>query len=155
MSNTDSTGKPIKIGDSVRWRGKLYTIKAFKEERHPTWGCPYLEFEELLHLSDEEPYEVSVDLVASRTRRPSPSPIAMSPQRGAFGEPRDSQRSIGKAVDKGGAISMPTLTKLLELLAAKTDYPHHIEVSITTGPLIKNLDNERDALETIRRLETA
>lgn len=75
------------------------------------------------------------------------------PQRGKFGEPRDSTASVAKAVEKGGAITMPTLVRLLELLAAKTDYPHHVEVAITTGPLVKTIDNERDALETVRRLE--
>lgn len=76
------------------------------------------------------------------------------PQRGAFGEPRDSTKSIAKAVEKGGAITMPTLTRLLALLVEKTDYPHHIEVAVTVGGLVKILDNERDTLETIRRLET-
>ncbi len=75
------------------------------------------------------------------------------PQRGAFGEPRDSTTSVAKAVEKGGAIKFETLARLLELLEAKTDYPHHIEVAITVGALVKTLDNERDALETIRRLE--
>ena len=77
-----------------------------------------------------------------------------SPQRGVFGQPRDSTASIAKAVEKGGAITLPTLTRLLELLAEKTDYPHHIEVCVTVGALNKQLDNERDALETIRRLES-
>ena len=29
-----------------------------------------------------------------------------------------------------------------------------VEVAVTVGPLLKQLDNERDALETIRRLES-
>ena len=77
----------------------------------------------------------------------------MKTQRGAFGEPRGSTRSVAKAVEKGGAITTPTLARLLTLLAEKTDYPHHVEVAVTVGPLLKTLDNERDALETIRRLE--
>jgi hypothetical protein len=81
--------------------------------------------------------------------------MAMGNQRGAFGESRNSTRSVAKAVEMGGAITMPTLARLLELLVEKTNYPHHIEVAITTGGLVKTLDNERDALETIRRLEAA
>ena len=76
-------------------------------------------------------------------------------QRGKFGEPRGSTASVAKAVEKGGAITMPTLTRLLTLLQEKTDYPHHIEVAITFGAQVKTVDNERDALETVRRLEAA
>jgi len=68
------------------------------------------------------------------------------PQRGMFGQPR--------AVDKGGEITLATLARLLTLLAGRTDYPHHVEVSVTVGPIVKTIDNERDALETVRRLET-
>lgn len=75
------------------------------------------------------------------------------PQRGAFGKPRDSTESVAKAVEKGGAITFETLQRLCQLLDEKTDYPYHIEVPITTGALVKTIDNERDALETIRRLE--
>lgn len=63
MGHMDSTGKPLKVGDTVEWRGQFYTIKAFKEERHPILGVPFIEFEEPLHLQDEQPHEVSVDLV--------------------------------------------------------------------------------------------
>lgn len=75
------------------------------------------------------------------------------PQRGKFGEPRDSTGSIAKAVEKGGAITGGTLERLLKLLAFKTDYPHHVSVEITVGGLMKTIDNERDAVETVRRLE--
>ena len=74
------------------------------------------------------------------------------PQRGAFGESRNSMRSVSKAVEKGGAITMPTLAHLLLLLEEKTDDPYHIEVAVTRGALVKTIDNERDALETVRRL---
>jgi hypothetical protein len=77
------------------------------------------------------------------------------PQRGAFGEPRDSTKSVDKAVEKGGAITMITLERLLTLLTEETDYPHHVEVAITVGGVVKTVDNERDALETVRRLESA
>jgi hypothetical protein len=61
--NQDSTGKPIFVGDRVRWRGQEYTIKAFKEERDPVFNTPMLEFEEPLHIDNEKPYEFSIDLV--------------------------------------------------------------------------------------------
>lgn len=76
------------------------------------------------------------------------------PQRGKFGERRNSTASVAKAVEKGGAITLPSLIRLLELLKERTDYPHHIEVAVTVGPLVKTLDNEHDTLETIRRLES-
>lgn len=66
---------------------------------------------------------------------------------------RGKPEGILEAVEKKGAITMPTLVRLMELLKEKTSYPHHIEVAVCTGPLLKVLDNETDALETIRRLE--
>lgn len=77
------------------------------------------------------------------------------PQRGKFGQPRTAVASIHKAVEKGGTIELATLHELLELLATKTDYPFHVAVEVTTGGLLKTIDNERDAKETIRRLKTA
>lgn len=74
-------------------------------------------------------------------------------QRGEYGEPRGSTKSVAKAVKKGGAITANTLARLLALLAEKTDYPYHVEVAVTVGALVKTVDNERDALETVRRLE--
>jgi hypothetical protein len=73
-------------------------------------------------------------------------------QRGKFGEPRGSTASVAKAVEKGGAITLSTLRRLLDLLAEKTNYDHHIEVAVTVGPMVKTIDNERDALETVHRL---
>lgn len=68
---------------------------------------------------------------------------------------RSTADGVLEAVALGGRITMPTLVRLLELLSAKTAYRHHIEIAIDTGALLKTLDNEEDALETIRRLETA
>ncbi len=59
----DSTGKPVKIGDHVRWRGQFYTIKAFRVERHPHYNVPFVDFEQPLHRTDEEPHEFSIDLM--------------------------------------------------------------------------------------------
>lgn len=60
---------------------------------------------------------------------------------------------IAMAVHKGGEITRPTLDRLLELLKTKTDLKHHIAVEIFTPTMLKTIDNEDDALETIRRLE--
>ena len=68
---------------------------------------------------------------------------------------RNTADGVLQAVALGGRITMPTLVRLLELLPAKTTYRHHIEIAIDTGALLKTLDNEEDALETIRRLESA
>lgn len=58
----DSTGKYIMIGDRVRFRGKEYTIKNFKAGvgRIGTMGIEFVEDE--VH-TDEQPDEISVDLV--------------------------------------------------------------------------------------------
>lgn len=81
---------------------------------------------------------------------------AYRPVRGKFGEPRDTASSVMRAVQNGGEIQPDTLTELLELLRTKTDYHFHIEVAIqpTGSALLKTIDNERDAKETIRRLRT-
>jgi hypothetical protein len=78
------------------------------------------------------------------------------PTRGSIDDPsRSGASSILRAVEKGGAIQMATLAELVELLAAKTDYHFHVEVAVlpTGGALLKTIDNERDAQETIRRLK--
>ena len=77
--------------------------------------------------------------------------------RGATDDPlRSGADSILHAVDKGGAIKLDTLTELLDLLRTKTDYKFHIEVAVlpSKSALLKTIDNERDAKETIRRLRT-
>lgn len=74
--------------------------------------------------------------------------------RGKIDDPnRTGADSILRAVEKGGEITMPTLIELLELLRTKTDYHFHIQVAVLTNAVLKTLDNERDALETIRRLK--
>lgn len=67
---------------------------------------------------------------------------------------RSGADSILRAVKNGGAIQMETLTELLDLLRTKTDYHVHVEVAVlpSGGALLKTIDNERDAQETIRRL---
>lgn len=78
------------------------------------------------------------------------------PTRGTIDDPnRSGASSILRAVEKGGAITQETLATLLELFRTKTDYHVHVEVAVlpSGGALLKTIDNERDALETIRRLK--
>lgn len=61
MMHQDSVGRPIKVGDRVRWRGDEYTIKAFGEPGG-AFGAPLLEFEEALKFHGV-PDETQVDLI--------------------------------------------------------------------------------------------
>ena len=82
---------------------------------------------------------------------------AYMPIRGKIDDPsRTGADSILRAVEKGGEIQIDTLTELLDLLRTKTDYQFHVEVAIlpSKSALLKTIDNERDAQETIRRLRT-
>ena len=60
----DSTGRPIKVGDTVTWRGQHYTIRGFGETIGRC-GTRAIEFEEPLHVEDEVPDEIGVDLVGA------------------------------------------------------------------------------------------
>lgn len=78
------------------------------------------------------------------------------PTRGKIDDPlRTGADSVVRAVEKGGAIQIDTLKELLDLLGTKTTYAFHIEVAIlpTGSAIMKTIDNERDAQETIRRLK--
>lgn len=68
---------------------------------------------------------------------------------------RNRADGILRAVASGGEIRLNTLKELLDLFEAKTDYHVHIEVAVlpSGGALLKTIDNERDAQETIRRLK--
>jgi hypothetical protein len=68
---------------------------------------------------------------------------------------RSSADEIVRTVEEKGAITDPTLAKLLDLLERKTNYKVHVAVEIVTGAILKTVDNEEDALESIRRLEGA
>lgn len=57
----DSTGRPIKVGDRVRFRGQEYTIKDFAYGQG-SFGTAAIEFEEDQHIS-EVADEISVDLI--------------------------------------------------------------------------------------------
>ena len=57
----DSTGKPIKIGDKVRFRGQIYTIKEFKPYLGLYDTCA-ISFEETQHVP-EIADEIKVDLI--------------------------------------------------------------------------------------------
>lgn len=65
---------------------------------------------------------------------------------------RNHADGILEAVGKGGSIQMETLVELLALLKAKTKYHFHVAVEVRTGAMLKTIDNEEDAQETIRRL---
>lgn len=68
---------------------------------------------------------------------------------------RNRADGILRAVHSGGAIQLETLKELLDLFEVKTDYHVHIEVAVlpSGSALLKTIDNERDAKETIRRLK--
>ncbi len=68
---------------------------------------------------------------------------------------RKSPEAIQDAVAMGGRIRRETLDRLLDLLPKKTNYLHWIALEVRTPALLKTIDNEDDALETIRRLEAA
>jgi hypothetical protein len=78
------------------------------------------------------------------------------PTRGTLDSPRGAASSVLRAVRKGEPILPATLTELLDLLHTKTDYAYHVAVEIlpTGSAILKTIDNERDAQETIRRLKT-
>ena len=90
----------------------------------------------------------------TQTKKKSTRAAEYRPTRGVDAA-RGSADGILRAVDQGGAIQMDTLTELLELFQTKTDYHVHIEVAIlpSQSALLKTIDNERDAQETIRRLK--
>lgn len=59
----DSTGKIVKVGDPVKFRGKEYTIKEFLSTKS-TGGTSQIAFEEKQH-TDEIADEVSIDLIST------------------------------------------------------------------------------------------
>lgn len=63
----DSAGRPIAVGDVVRWRGHLYTIRSFGPSAGRV-GTLSIVFEELLHV-EEIPDEIGVDLVEKASDR--------------------------------------------------------------------------------------
>ena len=65
----DSAGRPIGVGDRVNWRGQIYTIKSFGD-LIGRYGTRTIVFDEPLHLDDEVPDEVAVDLVEAAPRNP-------------------------------------------------------------------------------------
>ena len=58
----DSTGKLIKTGDVVRFRGQEYTIKAFGPVEE-FYGVHTIIFEEEEVHTPETPHECNIDLV--------------------------------------------------------------------------------------------
>ena len=64
----DSAGQPITVGDRVRWRGQLYTIKAFGKAVG-RFGTRTITFAEPPHLTNEVPDEMAVDLIKGAADR--------------------------------------------------------------------------------------
>ena len=58
--HTDGVGRPIKAGDSVHFRGEVYTIKGFSTRASDNGLLVH--FEEECH-TEEQATEISVDLV--------------------------------------------------------------------------------------------
>ena len=89
-------------------------------------------------------------------RHVDPQAADYRPARGTIDDPnRSGASSILRAIEKGGAITPETLAELLDLLRTKTNYHFHVEVAVlpSKSALLKTIDNERDAKETIRRLK--
>jgi hypothetical protein len=60
----DSTGKQVRVGSRVRFRGRVYTIKAFGPPNSSSRGeCRTIEFEESPVHVDDVPDEWAIDLV--------------------------------------------------------------------------------------------
>jgi hypothetical protein len=95
--NTDSAGRPIRVGDVVVWRNQRYTIKAFSD-RIGRFGTRVLEFEEPLHITDEVPDEFAVDLASAV--EPPPECSNHTPP-GFVGRWRDWHRGHGCDKDDG------------------------------------------------------
>ncbi len=57
----DSTGKPISVGDKIRFRGQIYKLKGFGPNES-NYGVATLIFEEPVHTT-EVPNECNVDKV--------------------------------------------------------------------------------------------
>lgn len=93
--------------------------------------------------------------VTAKNRHVDQQAADYMPTRGTIDDPnRSGANSILRAVDKGGEITLKTLTELLDQLRTKTAYHFHVEVAVLRGGLLSTIDNERDAQETIRRLRT-
>lgn len=119
--------------------------KLLPQPSEPASIAPIVEFYER-KTAEDKAAKKSVDQQAADYR----------PTRGKIDDPlRTGASSILRAVDKGGSITLETLTELMDLLRTKTDYHFHVEVSVlpSGSALLKTIDNERDAKETIRRLK--
>lgn len=61
----DSTGRPLMLGDKVRFRSVVYTIESFEPGTGPC-GAATIHFKESQH-TDEAASEISVDRVPQET----------------------------------------------------------------------------------------
>lgn len=61
QTGQDSAGRPVRAGDVVKYRGRLYTVEGF-EPGIGRFGCAGVTFTEQSHVEGEEPDEISIDL---------------------------------------------------------------------------------------------
>lgn len=71
---------------------------------------------------------------------------------------RNGPSGIIAKVEKSGRIKLETATRILELIAEMGKlrvftWRAHLAIEVNTGPMLKTIDNEEDAQETVRRLE--
>jgi hypothetical protein len=60
--------------------------------------------------------------------------------------------AVIRAVNRGGRIKPETAVELMRLIHEQTSHEAHLAVEINTGSMLKTIDNEDDAQETLRRL---
>lgn len=68
---------------------------------------------------------------------------------------RSDPEEIAHAIKTGGRIKLETAAEMLRLIEEKTDHVAWIAVEVQTRTMLKTVDNEEDAQETIRRLRAA
>lgn len=68
---------------------------------------------------------------------------------------RETPSEIAFAVATGGRIKIETAVEMSALLAEKTNHHAHLAIEVRTATMLKTVDNEADAQETIRRLRAA
>ena len=138
-------------------KNKKKLVRELQELRGITYQSALNELEKL-------PEEVSWRAYIDRVRQNNESGTSLEPPLVVPSElplseedaiRRRTADGVMEAVSMGGRIRIDTLFTLIDLLRDKTDHRFHIELVVETPTMLKTLDNEADALETIRRLKTA
>ena len=68
---------------------------------------------------------------------------------------RNSASGVIAKVHTGGRIKIGTAIEILALISTRTSYKAHLAIEVNTGPMLKTIDNEADAQETLSRLRAA